>query len=488
MTLQVSDTVSQGVPIKALLEHARPDELMTHLLRADFPSFLRRCFETLNPTTTYAFNWHLAAICCQLERVRLGQCKRLIIAMPPRSLKSICTSVSFPAYLHGQDPSTNIIAVSYSQDLAIKHHNDYRCIMASDWYFRTFPNSRISVRKDTEYETELIGRGTRLSTSPGGTLTGRGADVIIIDDPLKPYDAHSELKRGQVNEWYGSSLVSRLNDKANGAIIVVAQRLHIDDLIGHLCAQYGEDWTVLTLPAIATHGETIELGNGRVWRRSVGDLLHPARENQQTLDRLRAELGAATFDAQYQQSPVPPGGAMFKRDWIKRYDVMPAITKGDMIVQSWDTASKTGPANDWSVCSTWLRREGLHFLLNVERVKLDYPALKTRAIYLARSFDARIVLVEDNGVGTGLIAELAQAGINAIGRTPVASKEARASVQSAVFEAGRVVLPSSAPWLSDLEAELFAFPGSRHDDQVDSITQALEYSPPPTGGARRIRL
>lgn len=206
-----------------------------------------------------------------------------------------------------------------------------------------------------------------------------------------------------------------------------------------------------------------------------------------TAFQLRRDMGSYAFEAQYQQSPVPPGGAMFKRKWLHYYDILPPCEEDDVIIQSWDTASKTGPSNDWSVGTTWLIKKGHYYLMDLQRKKLDYPALEEIAINLAQTYDPRVVLIEDCGVGTGLIAKLLQAGIDAVGVTPENSKEARASVQSSKFESGRVFFPKGASFISELETEILSFPGSKHDDQIDSITQALAYEVPETGGVFYLR-
>jgi predicted phage terminase large subunit-like protein len=452
--------------------------LLNAILRSDLQSFIRKVFGTLNPSTPYLDNWHIAAIAWQLEQVRLGQTKRLIITMPPRSLKSISASVAFPAFIHGHDPSKSIICVSYGQDLATKMQNDYRSVLASRWYQNLFPATRIGAVKDSENEVMLTGRGLRLATSISGTLTGRGGDIVIIDDPLKPIDALSDVKRNAVNEWFGSTLLSRLNDKQTGAIIIVTQRVHADDLVGHVLERSGEDWMLLELPAIAFSDVVIPIGLTRRYHRRADEVLHPAREPGHILDSIRKELGSEAFAAQYLQCPVPPGGNLFKRDWLYRYTEMPADDEDGSTYQSWDTASKTAAQNDYSVCTTWRVIKGKYYLLDVIRGKFEYPELKAKAIEAAQSWNPSHVLIEDTGVGTGLIAELVYESINAIGVQPVQSKIARASIQSAKFEAERVLFPPAAPWLSDLEAELLAFPSGRHDDQVDSIVQMLGYEIP----------
>jgi predicted phage terminase large subunit-like protein len=464
-----------------------PKLVLDELLKSNFRFFVQKSFQTLNPGTPYLHNWHIDAIAWHLEQVRLGAIKRLIINMPPRSAKSISASVAFPAFVHAHNPTTKIIAVSYAQNLATKLHNDYRSIVSSAWYRNLFPDTRIDPKKDTEQEVRLTARGNRFATSVGGVITGRGGDIIVIDDPLKPEEAMSDARRTAVNDWYSGTLLSRLNQKKHGAIVIVTQRLHVDDLVGHVTQIDDHGWTILNLPAIAPEDQVIPTGKGLAHGRMKGDLLHPEREDQTVLDELRASIGSATFEAQYQQQPVPPSGNMFKRDWLSSYPYLPEVTEDDTIFQSWDTASKTGPENDWSVGTTWLHSNGLYYLIDVYREKLNYPDLKAKMINKAQEYDPRVVLIEDAGVGTGLLEDLRREGIDAVAVSATKDKVTRAHIQTPKFESRRVLFPNFAPWLSALEAELLAFPSGRHDDQVDSITQALAYDVPVGPGVVYIR-
>jgi predicted phage terminase large subunit-like protein len=249
--------------------------------------------------------------------------------------------------------------------------------------------------------------------------------------------------------------------------------LHIDDLTGFVLGQ-SDNWTVLSLPAIAELHEDIMLPFERVHRRRPGDLLAPEREPERVLDELRKALGGDVFSAQYQQAPVPPGGAMIKRHWVQRY-TEPPVHQTRVIVQSWDTAAKGGPDNDWSVCTTWLSVEEAWYLLDVWRARVDYPTLKAKVKELAKLWRADSVLIEETGTAVGLLEELKFQVRGLIGIKPDRDKISRMSVASAVIEAGQVFLPERAPWLGEFEAELFAFPGSKFDDQVDSVSQALNH-------------
>jgi hypothetical protein len=282
----------------SILENANRPFLNT-VLRHRLAPFIHRSFQTVVPGQTYLQNWHILAICHVLELCARGEIRRLIITMPPRSLKSICASVAFPAWLLGLDPRLRIVCASYSQELAAKHARDFRAILESLWYQHLFPNTRINPRKNTEGEIETTAQGYRLTTSVGGTLTGRGGNFIIIDDSMKPVDAASEVKRGAVNEWFDTTLTSRLDRKTQDVIIIVQQRLHVDDLVGHVLARSG-GWVHLNLPAIAREDEVIHLGGGRIYHRAAGEVLHPKREPLSVLEELKVDMGSRVFSAQYQ--------------------------------------------------------------------------------------------------------------------------------------------------------------------------------------------
>jgi len=426
-------------------------------------------FHVLNPSAIFHMNWHICAIAYYLEQVRLGKIKRLIITVPPRSLKSIMCSVAFPAFVLGHDPTKRLIVASYSADLAIKHGNDFRKIVNSAEYHGIFPGMRISAMKDTQTEVVTTLNGFRLAISVDGALTGRGGDIIIIDDPIAALAAVSQKSREHVANWYFNTLLSRLDDKQNGAIVLVMQRLHEDDLVG-VQLRGSDAWTVLSLPAIAQQDEEIPIGNGQVHFRRAGDVLHPEREPREVLESLRAQLGPEIYSAQYQQRPVPPGGATIKRAWLRRYDQLP---QSGQVIQSWDVANKQGEENDYSVCSTWRFYDKRYYLIDLLRGRFDFPTLRTKVSQRAKLHKASQILIEDAGFGTALIQELKTAHFSVVGVKPEYDKKIRMAIQSAKFENGRVFFPKEAPWLRDLEDELFAFPNGRHDDQVDSISQAL---------------
>src|SRR5690349_23773346 len=394
-------------------------------------------------------------------------------------------SIAFPAWYLGLDPSVQILCVSYAQDLADKLARDCRAIMLSPWYRRIFP-TRLAPHRQAVQEFITTRQGYRLATSTGGVLTGRGADIIIIDDPLKPEEALSDAQRKAANQWYDHTLYSRLNDKRRGAIVIVMQRLHEDDLVGHVLAQ--EPWEVVRFPAIAEADEVHEVETivgSRCFTRQRGEALHPDREPLDTLDRLRRTIGEYNFAGQYQQSPAPLGGGLVKAEWFKRYRQSELPERFDRIVQSWDTANKATELSDFSVCTTWGVKNKELFLLAVFRQKLEYPALKRAVREQQGLFKATVVLIEDKASGTQLIQELINEGCLAVTRyQPTTDKIMRLHAQTALIENGFVRIPEDAPSLAEYLHELTVFPKGKHDDQADSTAQFLDWykKPGPNDG------
>lgn len=446
--------------------------VVNSILRTDLLSFIEKCFNELNSGTTYRPNWHIDAMAQELERCRTGANKRLIITVPPRSLKSLCASIAFPAFLLGHDPSQRLINVSYSQELGAKFTSGFRQVINSDWYRRIFHATRAA--RDTEGEFETTRGGGRVSISIGGSMTGRGGNVIIIDDPLKAEEALSRSARERVNDYYGTTLLTRLDSKIDGVIVLVMQRLHAEDLAGRLINEGG--WTHLNLPAIAMHDEQVTLTSGRWHFREEGDLLHPEREPRAILEELRRTLGTMHFQAQYQQAPVSETGNIIKRDWIRHYDAAPSRSADTTIVQSWDTAMKGDQIHDYSVCTTWLKENGNHYLVDLVRRRCEYPALIQLVREQYRRYSPDSILIEDKGTGTSLIQDLRYADqITPIAIKPEGDKETRLSTASLIIEQGKVFFPKEAPWLGDLLNELLRFPQTQFDDQADSVSQYLNW-------------
>jgi len=454
-----------------------PPREYQYILRRDLMSFIERSFYELNPRAPLLPAPHIEVMASKLEAVRRGDIRRLIIALPPRHLKSHCASIAFPAWYLGHNPSNHVICVSYGQDLADKLARDCRRVMQSAWYKSLFPTRLADRLAVHDFTTTLL--GTRMATSVGGVLTGRGGDLIMIDDALKPDEALSETRRKAVNDWYDNTLLSRLNDKTNGRIVIIMQRLHQEDLVGHVQEQ--EHWDLLSFPAIAEQDERflIESPFGSRWfERKTGEALHPEREPLASLAAIRERMGEYNFSSQFQQNPIPVGGAMVKVCWLRYYSATELPERFDTILQSWDTANKANELADFCVCTTWGRANGQVYLLHVYRARLNYPDLKRKVKELARLHGARLILIEDKASGTQLIQDLQSEhlrGVTAYVPPPGTDKVMRLHTQTHWFENGDVLLPRNASWLNDYVTELTGFPGTKFDDQVDSTAQALDY-------------
>ncbi|MHA1559285.1 MAG: phage terminase large subunit [Alphaproteobacteria bacterium] len=452
--------------------------ILDALLRKDLAAFTHKTFQIVSPGATFLQNWHIQAIAHHLRQAYDRKITRLIITMPPRNLKSISASVAFVAWALGQNPNLKYICASYSNELSAKHARDTRAVMSSADYKRLFPRSRLNPKKSAELEFETLVGGGRYSTSLGGTLTGRGGNFLIVDDPMKPQDAQSDVQRKAVKEWYDQTLYTRLDDKQADVIIVIMQRLHEDDLVGHLLEK-DPSWVHLDLPAIAIEDQEIPIGANEIHHRKAGDVLHAEREPLAVLERTKVMIGSLTFSAQYQQRPVPLEGNLIKRAWFQTYGDLPERKTGVRVVQSWDTATSTSEQNDYSVCTTWLVSKRDYYLIDVLRIRLEFPALRKRIIAHAQKHRANAVLIEDAGPGKPMLQDLRTNPVPGmplpIGIKPEGDKVVRMEAQSTQIEVGQVHLPADASWLDEFIRELLAFPKSRHDHQVDSVSQFLKW-------------
>jgi predicted phage terminase large subunit-like protein len=509
---EVSGQYPPPLPSKAELEALlRKPAGFDHLTRKRFDLFVGRVFTHLKPTEAFSNNWLVQTMTWHLTEVMEGREKRLIINVPPRQLKSICTSVAYPAFMLGQNPTNTFILVCYSRELGEKMMLDLRSVLRSDWYKRVFPNTKL--RRDTAGEVITTKGGGVNMTSVHGTLTGRGAGTIIVDDPIKAADAQSEAERNRTNQWMLETLFSRLDEKQHGKIIIAMQRLHENDVIGHLTQNDDHGWTILKVPAIANeaaaHPVLRPLGlntnddqHASHHRREVGDVIDPSRESVETLEQLRKDLGNLTFSAQYQQDPVLADGNLVKPSWFRSYmqgSVSPKEiqagqadaahgeeihapvalpTRFDAIVASWDTASSAGLNNDYSVGTIWGVLEHNYFLLDLYRIKATYPDLKRMMVDRAKLHKVNLVLLEKADSGRNLFHDMRRdrtKGFDIQAIPPESSKENRLSACSAIIEQGRVYLPTMAEWKSALLSELSTFPNSKHDDQVDSVSMFLNF-------------
>ena len=442
------------------------------LYRTVFKDFCLKLFEVFEGKQCME-NWHIDCMAYFLESCVTRDTKRLMIAIGPRYLKSFCASIALPIWILGNDPTAKIICVSYSDGLAADFSAKRRKLLEDPFIKKLFPKLKISKMKNTEKSIFTTEGGGIYTTSVGGTLTGFGCDYLIIDDPIKPNEAMSEAERKKVNDWYHHTAFTRLNNKNTGCVIIISQRVHFDDLIGHLLELEEHEWCYLDIPAIETEWMDYPTGEDEWYERKPGEPLHAERESLEILEGIKKSVGSYNFETQYQQNPLPPDGALFKKSWFRRYTNGIYSEPFDYIVDSWDTAAGTGPNNAFSCCTSWGIRKGKFYLLDCQRFKLEYPELLQTVVQLAHTHNAQTVLVEHASSGVSLCQNLQHMNLTVIPILPKSDKFSRAVMATPTIEAKKVFLPEKADWLQTFEHEILSFPGSKYADQVDSMTQFL---------------
>jgi predicted phage terminase large subunit-like protein len=447
-------------------------------VRLDLNVFLSQSFSTIYPGKAFLDNWHIHAIVHSLELSIAGEQTRLIINLPPRQLKSFITSVALPAFILGQDPSAKIICISYSDELAKTLARDFKRIVESPWYLKIFPH--VQAFKSTENEFVTDQGGFRYATSVGGTLTGRGGDFIIIDDPTKPEEANSDNTRKKINDWFQSTLFSRLDDKKRSVMIIVMQRLHVNDLTGF--AEDSGGFKKLSFPAIATGDALIPVSATETYQRKDGEPLHAEYEDLNTLERIRNQIGTYNFVSQYQQSPETPSGVLIKREYIHIIDHFPKIRRDGYWWVSIDSALSTSETADYSALTVGYSNSDGHFVLKVQRGRWDYETLKDKALRYVHHFGGEVTfIVEFAGSGISLIEYMKKNQLRCFDHRAKQDKVVRASLVLELFVAGRVHICNVKPhngWVEGFINELLTFPNGRYDDQVDSLVQALRWAEP----------
>lgn len=454
-------------------------------VRSDFAAFLNQAFHELYPDKELMWNWHIEAIIHVLEESFAGRQPRRLINLPPRQMKSLIVSVAWPAFLLGLHPTLKIMVVSYSEELAKSLARDFNRVVNSNWYRQLF--REVKANKSTELEFATDRGGYRFAVSVGGSLTGRGADLIVIDDPIKPEDALTP-RRDNVNDWFRSTLLSRLDDKERGGLIIVMQRTHMFDLTGF--AEAGGGFKKLALPAIARQREVIALRHGQTYTREIGEALQPERESVATLNAMRDQMGLATFAAQYQQDPTSPDGAQFKRPWFQRIKVIPPRwLRTCEVYISVDAAASTSETADFTAISIVLVAQGQFVVIRAERGRWDYEALRRRVEYWLEYVQKQLAgrpitfLIEAASAGISLYQAMYQIALNT-GRfrcfnyRPAVGKDTRVYLSIPAFVEKRVFLldqPGPGDWIEPYVNEFLAYPKGRFDDQVDSLTQLIAY-------------
>ena len=399
-----------------------------------------------------------------LEALVRGDITKLAMILPPRHGKTTLGNIIAPAYVLGRNPTETIITVSYGSELSESWGRRVRNILGDPAFQQVFPNCKLSPDSAASYRFTTTAGGEYNATGRGGPITGKGASLLVLDDLVKDSsEANSDTITHGIIEWLQHVAFTRLTP--NGRVLAIATRWSERDPMGWMLQQPG--WTVLHLPAIA-EPDNDPLG------REIGEALWPSQYPVEALEQTRADVGSRVFQCLYQGNVAAAQGTIFKRDWFRHYDQAPALEGFSRIVQSWDTAFKTGATNDFSVCATVGQTQNGFYLLSLYRAKIEFPELKRKVSELADFWKPSEIYIEDRASGQSLISELKIATTYPV--IPVTTdrdKETRASACTGFFEAGKVLFPQGAAWLPDLEDELASFPGGRFDDCVDAICQAL---------------
>jgi len=449
---------------------ATPEEIDA-ITATDLPAFVERSFETLHPGSNFLANWHIQVMIYYLLQVEAGAIRNLIVNVMPRSLKSIFISVIMPAWILMRDPSKKIICISHSDKLANDFSELFRTLIDSDWYQRIAPG--MVVKRSTTDKVATSLNGYRMAFSFEGRITGFGGDYVFMDDPLDASLAYSAAQHERVIQVFNTVIANRTTIAAATRFVLVMQRLHMNDLAGHLLATEPDEWTLLKLTAIAEDDELHPIGGGQFYSRRKGELLHPELMPLAELEKKMRRMGSAAYAAQFQQNPVPAEGIILNADWPGTYDKRPDRSKGT-IVTSWDPAMTIGPGRSYTVGITIQEADGYYYVLDVFRRQVEFTdAVKAMTVESARH-TPHAVLIERASSGLPLENHLKTLGLHAISIKPDRDKESRYRSVMPLFEAGRVLFPKDAPWLADLMRELLSFPNG-DSDQVDALGQALTW-------------
>ena len=448
--------------------------------------FIRGAFNVLNPGADLHWNWHLSLIAEYLEHVTTGRIKRLIINMPPRALKSTCISICWPAWLLGHNPATRIICASYSQKLSEKFSIETRNLIQSPFFNSIFSDVKIAADQNQRAKFLTDKRGFRLATSINGALTGEGGDFLILDDPHNASQIYSVKRREAAISWFLQSFSTRLDNKKEGRIIVVMQRLHEHDLTGVLLS--ANSWEVLKIPAFSEGVHKYYI-NSTEKIFCENEFLHKDREDIAEIERAKGDLGAQMFSAQYLQQPLLADSGMIKKDWIQLYSKEMLLEDFDCVMQSWDTGIKSTDQNSYTVGTTWGMHDKNHYLLDVYRDRLEYPELKRAVLSMASKFDVDKILIEDKASGQSLIQDLRREHphLPIVAVQVGKDKVTRFSRVTPIFENRRVFVDKNASWRIDYEKELLSFPHGAHADQVDSTSQYLNFITQYRGSGWQVR-
>ena len=446
----------------------------------------RRCLAefALYTDTRYYLNWHHALLCEYLDKFVNKEIKRLMVFMPPRHGKSELVSRKLPAFIFGKNPDAQLIATSYSADLAQRMNRDVQRIIDSEPYREVFSNTALygrnirsvaggSYLRNSDIFEIVNYRGSYRGAGVGGGITGMGGDYIIIDDPIKNREeANSLTYREKLWNWYTSVLYTR--QEKDAGILITLTRWHEDDLAGRLIEQAKKDpeadqWEILSLPAICDAEERHPRDT-----REDGAALWQTKYNEKKLAQYKATIGTYEWSALYQQRPQPAGGTIFRREWMnKTYRILPA---GVQLIQSWDLPFKASEASAKCAGLVMAKKGAEIFIVYMVNDKMAFTDSIAAIKRMTEKFPkAKAKIVEDKANGPAIINYLQRDVPGMIAFNPKGSKEDRALSVAPYFEAGNIYFPENEPWVGDLIDDLLRFPTGVYKDTVDALVQGILY-------------
>lgn len=454
--------------------------------RRDFYSFVVAAWPYVEPGIIFVDGWHLRAIAQYLQALFEGRIpsNNLMMNIPPRHMKSLMCNVFYPAWVWTRAPWAKFLCFSYSEQLTIRDSMKCRQLIGSRWYQERF-NVSVSPRNDHKDQFDLTGGGYRYCFGTGGSIAGQGGDIIIIDDPLEISKANSKAERERVNYTYDNAIATRGNDPKTVKKILIMQRLHDEDLCGHILGR-GDDWETLIFPA---EYEAVRRFHSSIGfddpRTKEGQLLWPERFGEKEMEVFKQTLSEIGIAGQLQQRPTPLVGAIFKREWFKeRRASMPCTAR----FFSWDTAASIEDTAAYTCGIVGeLTPDYRLFIRDVWRNKIEFPQLQyaiegqVKRFGWKKSQQLRDIIIENKSSGIQVIQSMKQTSElaeNVVPFTPKGDKIARAYEAAKWCEKGMVVLPTpdeDHAFMLDFETELFTFPNSQYKDQVDALSQLCDY-------------
>ena len=447
-------------------------ETSVNLIRTDFLSFVRKAYRHDHDGNKLGREKYIDYLCHELDLVAEGETKRLVINLPPRHLKTFLAAIYLPAWLLAHNPSAKIMIITYSDQLAADITYKIRRVLQSEWFKKHF-TTRVAKNRAKVDDFATVQGGGVFATSVGGSLAGRGADLIVFDDPLDLKDAGNVHQIELVNQRFDSLILSRLNDPKTGRVIIIAHRLNENDLSAHVVEQGG--WRRAVLPLVATRRKSYDVGYD-TWHRKPGESLRSSTFSKKEIRRLQATCINPDFNLFYQQGVGASTLMKVKPEHFKTADFR--TPPNSAVILSIDPAQRAGARSSYCVIQAWAPLNDGHLLLDQWREQCAYETLKQAYWRFYRTFSPTVVLIEGTSNGPALLAEARRKSrvcqieeIMPDGR----SKSERLLVHVPLIRRGLIQLPAAAAWRGEYIKEMVEFPSAASDDQVDATSQYLDW-------------